>query len=62
MYYENFQQMATCFSRWRLINLLYRSHNMEDYLDEPKPFLTNEDFEEMDEARQRLEDATMENN
>jgi len=35
---------------------------MEDYLDEPKPFLTDEDFEEMDEARQRLEDATMENN
>lgn len=54
--------MAACFSRWRLITLLYWSHNMEDYLNEPEPFLTDEDYEEMDEARQRLEDATMENN
>ena len=54
--------MAACNIGWRLITLLYRSYNMEDYLDEPKPFLTDEDFEEMDEARQRLEDAIMENN
>ena len=54
--------MAACNIGWRLITLLYRSYNMEDYLDEPKPFLTDEYFEELDEARQRLEDATIENN
>lgn len=54
--------MATCYSRWRVITLLYWSDNMEDYLDEPEPFLTDDDLEEMDEARQRLEDASLENN
>ena len=59
--HEKFQQMATCNIRWRLITLLYRSHNMEDYWIEPEP-LTDEYFEELDEARQRLEDASLENN
>lgn len=53
--------MAACISRWWFITLLYRSHNMEDYWIEPEP-LTDEYFEELDEARQRLEDASLENN
>ncbi len=53
--------MAACFTRRWLITLLYRSNNMEDYWIDPE-YLSDETLEEMDEARQRLEDATMENN
>lgn len=53
--------MATYTIRWWLITLLYQSHNMEDYWIESEP-LTDEYFEELDEARQRLEDASLENN